>query len=154
MSHQVKLAELVFEDLDLLKKAIQDEGLTITDDMYGYGLNWRKGQNYTGLGKKQTLEFGISAEGAQSKCGIVCNEDGTYELVGDTWGVRYKTGSLEVLGSCLSQRYRLGQVRKVASAQGWNVVEAPTELLGYGTSEKATIILQPQRKTIAIGALA
>lgn len=149
MSHQVKLSELVFTDLDLLKKAVTDEGLKISEEVQGYYTRWQKGSAY---GKNQVVEFGITI-GGKTPCGVVRNtKDNTYELVGDEWGVTYQgTHGLKQLASNLNQRYRIEEVKKSAHACGWDVVDAPNIMLKYDSKDKLELKLK-KRATASVGA--
>jgi hypothetical protein len=149
MSHQVKLCDLAFTDIDLLKQAIAKEGLTITERMSGYYSQWNKGQSY---GRNQVVEFGINI-GGSTPCGVVKNtKDGTYELVGDEWGVTYGgVHGLKQLASHISQRYRIAEVEKAAASSGWEIVNAPEIMLDYNSKETLELKLK-KRNTISVGA--
>lgn len=149
MSHQVKLCDLAFTDLDLLKQAIAKEGPTISDGMTGYYSQWKKGQSY---GRNQVVEFGIQV-GKSTPCGVVKNtKDGTYELVGDEWGTNYQgVQGLKQLSSHISQRYRIEEVKKAAASSGWEVVNAPDIMLDYNSKDTIELKLK-KRNTISVGA--
>jgi hypothetical protein len=123
----------------------------MTETINGYYTAWNKGKAYNS--GRQIVQMGIKI-GSKAPCGIVQNQDGSCELVGDEWDVSYRgvTG-LRELGSRLAQRYRIEQVKKVAAQQGWEIVEQPKELLKAGSKEKMKIELRQHTKT-AIGLLA
>lgn len=148
MSHQVKLSQLSYKDIDILKKAISNEGLKITDRLDGYYLDWSKGARYS---DNQTLEFGIQID-SKSPCGIVKNKDGTYELVGDTWGVSYRgVSGLKQLSSNLEQQYRIAEAQTAAQRLGMSI-SVPKELLAYDSKDEIEIVLT-KKQVASVGML-
>lgn len=154
MSHQTKLSSVVFTDIGILRQAIQEEGLSISETMTGYYENWDQGKNYT---SGQTLEFGIKVGGhyrRNSPCGIVRNNsNNTYELVGDDYGISYDgVSGLKQLASNLSQRYRILDVKKKAALNGWEVVSIPSRLLRYNSKESIDLTLR-KKSTSFVGVM-
>lgn len=129
MSHQVKLATLEFTNLDILKKAIQEEGLSISSVMHGYYKNWTEGDIYRESESRGTVLFGITIPDKSSPCGIIENENGTFELVGDSWGVTYNgTYGLDELSSRISQRYCIIEAVDTAEKTGFQPFSIPNTL--------------------------
>lgn len=148
MSHQVKLSQLSYKNIEDLKKAIADEGLTITDRMDGYYKNWNKGAAYS---TTETMEFGIKI-GSKSPCGVVSLKDGTYKLVGDEWGVSYGGHhGLKQLSSHLDQRYRIVEAKRAAQKLGFNIT-IPKKILDYNSKDEIEIVLT-KKQVASVGML-
>ena len=146
MSKQVRLVNLAFTDLDILKKSCVDQGLRITDKMHTWGRDYQKGDSY---GRNLEFVMGIDT-GGKSNMGIARNtETGTYQLVSET----YDAYGLENVSAGICQRYRLNEIEAKAEATGWEIVEAPSAMLKNGSREKTRTVLE-QKQKVTIGMMA
>ena len=157
MSHQVKLTNITMTDVETLKQAILDEGLTIDNNGFqGYSRNYATGASHSD-GK---VLFGINIGGGASRyhnvpCGVVQSEDGKLHIVGDEYSVEYQGEyGLRQLSCNLQQRYGILDTINAADATGkWRVVEQPAELLKWNSKEDITLIFE-EEAGMTIGALA
>jgi len=147
MSHQVKLCTQPFTDLRILKEAIQDleeQGITINEsgfyDYSGYkltpGTKW--GSTNSTIVCGINLPTGRTGQRENTPMGIVDKGNGTYEIVGDSYGLRYKNsyGLTQAIAE-ISQRYTLREQQETVIKEmeakfpgsQWTVTEFPTGIL-------------------------
>jgi hypothetical protein len=120
MSHFTKCA-LKMTNLAALKKALADLALKFTEAQSDQLAVVR---GYRG----DTLRAAISIDMGRYDVGVVDNQDGTYDLVADWWGVETTKGvSEEEFKSQLSQRYQYHNVKQACEDKGYSVEEEVNE---------------------------
>jgi hypothetical protein len=159
MSHQVKLTNITMTDIEILKRAIMDEGLTIDSNGFqGYSRHYAAGTKH----QNGTVLFGINIRKGAGRysnvpCGVTQSEDGKLHIVGDEYGVEYQGEyGLRQLSCNLQQRYGILDTIEAAEASGmgkWNVVEQPEELLKWNSKGKTRLVFE-EEAGMAVGALA
>jgi hypothetical protein len=120
MSHFTK-CDLKLKNRDSLEKAIADLELPCNTA--------QQGQSVTVRGwRGQTLEATMAVDMGTYDVGVVRNDDDTYDLVADWWGVETTKGVTEQeFKEKLSQRYAYHQVMSACAAQGYDVQTETSE---------------------------
>lgn len=120
MSHFTKCA-LKMTNLAAIKKALADLGHTFTEAQQGQTVSVR---GYQG----DTLQAAISIGMGRYDIGVIDNQDGTYDLTADWWGVETTKGiSEEEFKHQLSQRYQYHNVKQACEDKGYSVEEEVNE---------------------------
>ena len=120
MSHFTKCA-LKMTNLAAIKKALADLNFKFTEEEQGQGALVR---GYRG----DSLRAKISVDMGRYDVGIVENQDGTYEVTADWWGVETTKGvSEEEFKHQLSQRYQYHNVKQACEEKGYTVEEEENE---------------------------
>ena len=118
MSHFTK-CDLKLNNLDAVKKALDDLGWAYTEAEAEVGATVRGWRG-------QTLEAAMSINMGKYDVGVVQNEDGSYHLTADWWGVETTKGLSEAeFKNKLNHRYSYHRV-----------VKAPRAASGPGSSMK------------------
>ena len=116
MSHFTK-CDLKMTNYEALKKALADMELMFQEAEEGATVSVR---GYRG----QTLDASLKIDMGTYDIGVVDNEDGTYDLTADWWGVETTKGvSEEELKTKLKQRYAYHNVLMACEAKGYSVEE-------------------------------
>jgi hypothetical protein len=120
MSHFTK-CELKMTNLQAIKNALDD-------------LEWdyeeaTAGQSVTVRGwRGQTLEAAMSINMGKYDIGVVKNENGTFDLVSDWWGIETTKGLTETeLKNTISQKYQYHNVKMACEDKGYSVEEEVNE---------------------------
>lgn len=75
-----------------------------------------------------TLKAAIKVDMGQYDIGVIANEQGTYDLVADWWGVETTKGVSEAeFKDQLSQRYQYHNVKQACEEKGWALEEEVNE---------------------------
>ena len=120
MSHFTK-CDLKITNLVALKKALADMGLTFNEAKNEHGVVVR---GYKGA----TLNAAVSIDMGKYDIGVVQQQDGTYELVSDWWGVETTRGVTEKeFVEELTQKYAYQRVVIACEEQGYTMEETKTE---------------------------
>jgi hypothetical protein len=120
MSHFTKCA-LKMTNLAAIKKALADLDLKFTEAEQGQSAVVR---GYRG----DTLKAAISIDMGRYDVGVIANEDGTYDITADWWGVETTKGvSEEEFKHQLSQRYQYNNVKMACEEKGYSVEEEVNE---------------------------
>jgi uncharacterized protein YajQ (UPF0234 family) len=120
MSHFTKCA-LKMTNLAALKKALADMQLKFTEAAQGQTVTVR---GYRG----DKLQAAMSIDMGRYDIGVVENEDGTYGIVADWWGVETTKGvSQQEFEHQLNQRYQYHNVKEACEAKGYAVEEEVNE---------------------------
>ncbi|MBA3462145.1 MAG: DUF1257 domain-containing protein [Deltaproteobacteria bacterium] len=120
MSHFTKCA-LKMTNLRAVKKALADLKLNYNEAEQGQSVTVR---GYRG----DTLKAAIAVDMGRYDVGVVDNEDGTYDLTADWWGVETTKGvSEEEFKHQLSQRYQYHNVKQACEEKGYAVEEEVNE---------------------------
>ncbi|HEY4056648.1 MAG TPA: DUF1257 domain-containing protein [Kofleriaceae bacterium] len=120
MSHFTKCA-LKMTNLAAIKKALQDMQLKFTEAEQGQSATVR---GYRG----DTLKAAISVDMGRYDVGVVDNQDGTFDITADWWGVETTKGvSEEEFKHQLSQRYQYHNVKQACEEKGYSVAEEVNE---------------------------
>ena len=120
MSHFTKCA-LKMTNLVALKKALADMQLKITEAEQGQQVNVR---GYRG----DKLQAAMSIDMGRYDIGVIENQDGTYEITADWWGVETTKGvSEEEFKNQLSQKYQYHNVKMACEDKGYSVEEEVNE---------------------------
>lgn len=120
MSHFTKCA-LKMTNLAAIKKALQDMQLKFTEAEQGQSATVR---GYRG----DTLKAAISVDMGRYDVGVVDNQDGTFDITADWWGVETTKGvSEEEFKNTLSQRYQYHNVKQACEEKGYAVSEEVNE---------------------------
>ncbi|HEY4176979.1 MAG TPA: DUF1257 domain-containing protein [Kofleriaceae bacterium] len=120
MSHFTKCA-LKMTNLAAIKKALQDMELKFTEAEQGQSATVR---GYRG----DTLKAAISVDMGRYDVGVVDNQDGTFDITADWWGVETTKGvSEEEFKNTLSQRYQYHNVKQACEEKGYAVSEEVNE---------------------------
>jgi hypothetical protein len=116
MSHFTK-CELKMTNLAAIKAALAD--LQMKSEFA------EENQQVTVRGYRgDTLKAAIKIDMGQYDIGVIANEQGTYDLVADWWGVETTKGvSEEELKTRLKQRYAYHNVLMACEAKGYSVEE-------------------------------
>lgn len=120
MSHFTK-CELKLKNLAALKRALEDLELGYEEAEQGQAATVR---GYRG----QTMEAKLSINMGKYDVGVVMNEDGTYDMVADWWGVEVTKGlSQEEFTQQVNQRYQYNNVRQACESKGYTLEEEEVE---------------------------
>jgi hypothetical protein len=120
MSHFTK-CEMKMTNLAALKKALEDLKLSYQADEAGQGVVVR---GYRG----DTLKAAMSIDMGKYDIGVIANEDGTYDLTADWWGVETTKGVSEAeFKDQLSQKYQYHNVKMACEEKGYSVEEELNE---------------------------
>lgn len=120
MSHFTKCA-LKMTNLQAIKKALEDLKHKVS-----YA---EQGQTVTVRGfRGDTLQAAAKIDMGRYDIGVVENQDGTYELAADWWGVETTHGtSEEEFRDQLAQRYQYHNVKQACEEKGYAVEEEVNE---------------------------
>jgi len=120
MSHFTKCA-LKMTNLAAIKKALADLQLKFVEAEQGQSVTVR---GYRG----DTLKAAISVDMGRYDVGVIDNQDGTFDITADWWGVETTKGvSEEEFKHQLSQRYQYHNVKQACEAQGYTLEEEVNE---------------------------
>ncbi|HEY3802467.1 MAG TPA: DUF1257 domain-containing protein [Kofleriaceae bacterium] len=120
MSHFTKCA-MKMTNLVALKKALEAMELKFTEAEQGQQVNVR---GYRG----DKLQAAMSIDMGRYDIGVVGNEDGTYDIIADWWGVETTKGvSEEEFKNTLSQKYQYHNVKQACEEKGYAVEEEVNE---------------------------
>jgi len=120
MSHFTKCA-LKMTNLAAIKKALADLQHQFTEAEEGQSVTVR---GYRG----DTLKAAISVNMGRYDVGIIDNQDGTYGVTADWWGVETTKGiSEEEFQNTLSQKYQYHNVKQACEEKGYAVDEEVNE---------------------------
>ena len=120
MSHFTKCA-LKMTNLAALKKALADMQLKFTEAEQGQSVNVR---GYRG----DKLQGVMSIDMGRYDIGVVDNQDGTYGVTADWWGVETTKGvSEEEFQNQLAQKYQYHNVKQACEEKGYAVEEEVNE---------------------------
>jgi len=120
MSHFTK-CEMKMTNLAALRKALEDLRLAFQADETGQGVVVR---GYRG----DTLRAAMSIDMGKYDIGVVANQDGTYDLTADWWGVETTKGVSEAeFKDLLSQKYQYHNVKMACEEKGYAVEEEVNE---------------------------
>ena len=120
MSHFTKCA-LKMTNLAAIKKALADMQLSFTEAEQGQSVNVR---GYRG----DKLQAAISVDMGRYDVGVVDNQDGTFDITADWWGVETTKGvSEDEFKHQLSQRYQYHNVKQACEDKGYSVEEEVNE---------------------------
>jgi len=120
MSHFTKCA-LKMTNLVALKKALADMQVKFTEAEQGQYVTVR---GYRG----DKLQAAISIDMGRYDIGVTDNNDGTYDIVADWWGVETTKGvSEEEFKDQLSQKYQYHNVKQACEEKGYAVEEEVNE---------------------------
>jgi hypothetical protein len=108
-------------NLAALKKALEAMELKFTEAEQGQQVNVR---GYRG----DKLQAAMSIDMGRYDIGVVGNEDGTYDIIADWWGVETTKGvSEEEFKNTLSQKYQYHNVKQACEEKGYAVEEEVNE---------------------------
>ena len=120
MSHFTKCA-LKMTNLAAIKKALADLQLKFTEAEQGQTAVVR---GYRG----DKLQAAISIDMGRYDIGVIANEQGTYDLVADWWGVETTKGVSEAeFKDQLSQKYQYHNVKMACEEKGYALEEEVNE---------------------------
>jgi len=120
MSHFTKCA-LKMTNLAAIKKALADLQLKFTEQEENQGVTVR---GYRG----DSLKAAISVDMGRYDIGVVDNQDGTYGVTADWWGVETTNGtSEEEFQNQLAQKYQYHNVKQACEEKGYSVEEEVNE---------------------------
>jgi hypothetical protein len=120
MSHFTKCA-LKLTNLAAIKKALADMQMKTVEAEDGQSVTVR---GYRG----DTLKAAISVDMGRYDIGVVDNQDGTYDLTADWWGVETTKGvSEDEFKHQLNQRYQYHNVKQACEEKGYAVEEELNE---------------------------
>lgn len=120
MSHFTKCA-LKMTNLQAIKKALEDLQHNVTYAEQGQTVTVR---GYRG----DTLQAAAKIDMGRYDIGVVQNQDGTYELAADWWGVETTKGvSEDEFRDELAQKYQYHNVKQACEEKGYAVEEELNE---------------------------
>lgn len=120
MSHFTKCA-LKMTNLAAIKKALEDMKLEYLEASQGQSVTVR---GYRG----DTLQAALSVNMGRYDVGVVDNQDGTFDITADWWGVETTKGvSEDEFKHQLSQRYQYHNVKQACEEKGYSVEEELNE---------------------------
>jgi len=120
MSHFTK-CDLKLNSLEAVKKALDDLGWAYTEAEAEVGATVRGWRG-------QTLEAAMSINMGKYDVGVVKNEDGSYHLTADWWGVETTKGlSEEEFKNKLNHRYSYHRVVQACEDKGYSFEEEVNE---------------------------
>ena len=116
MSHFTK-CDLKMTNVEALKKALAEMDLKFVEAEQNQSVMVR---GYRG----DKLQAAISIDMGRYDIGVIDNQDGTYDITADWWGVETTKGvSEEELKTRLKQRYAYHNVLMACEAKGYSVEE-------------------------------
>lgn len=116
MSHFTK-CELKMVNLQAIKNACDDLGWEYQEATAEQGVTVRGWRG-------QTLEAEMSINMGKYDIGVVKNENGTYDLVSDWWGIETTKGLTEnELKNTINQKYQYHNVKIACEDKGYEVEE-------------------------------
>jgi len=120
MSHFTKCA-LKMTNLAAIKKALADLNHKFTEAQQGQTVNVR---GYRG----DKLQAAMSIDMGRYDIGVVAEQDGTYSVIADWWGVETTKGvSEEEFRNQLAQKYQYHNVKQACEDKGYSVEEEVNE---------------------------
>jgi hypothetical protein len=120
MSHFTKCA-LKMTNLAAIKKALEDMQLKFTEAVEGQSVSVR---GYRG----DKLQGVMSIDMGRYDIGVVDNQDGTYGVTADWWGVETTKGiSEQEFQDTLAQKYQYHNVKQACEEKGYAVEEEVNE---------------------------
>ena len=120
MSHFTKCA-LKMTNLAALKRALADMQLKFTEAEANQSVTVR---GYRG----DKLQAAISIDMGRYDIGVIANQDGTYDITADWWGVETTKGvSEEEFRNELAQKYQYHNVKMACEDKGYSVEEEVNE---------------------------
>ena len=120
MSHFTKCA-LKMTNLAAIKKALEDMKLKVNYAEQGQSVMVR---GYRG----DSLQAAMSIDMGRYDIGVIENQDGTYEITADWWGVETTKGvSEEEFRNELAQKYQYHNVKQACEDKGYSVEEELNE---------------------------
>ena len=120
MSHFTKCA-LKMTNLAAIKKALADMQLKFTEAVEGQTVTVR---GYRG----DKLQAAMSIDMGRYDIGVVDNQDGTFGITADWWGVETTKGvSEEEFKDQLNQKYQYHNVKQACEEKGYAVEEEVNE---------------------------
>jgi len=120
MSHFTKCA-LKMTNLAAIKKALADMNHEYVEAANGQSVTVR---GYRG----DTLQAALSVNMGRYDVGVIDNQDGTYDITADWWGVETTKGvSEDEFKHQLSQRYQYHNVKQACEEKGYAVEEEVNE---------------------------
>lgn len=120
MSHFTKCA-MKMTNLAAIKKALADLNLKFNEATQGQTVSVR---GYRG----DKLQAAMSIDMGRYDIGVVDNQDGTYDMIADWWGVETTKGVSEAeFKDQLSQRYQYHNVKQACEEKGYAVEEEVNE---------------------------
>ena len=120
MSHFTKCA-LKMTNLQAIKKALEDLNHNVTYAEQGQTVTVR---GYRG----DTLQAAAKIDMGRYDIGVIENQDGTYELAADWWGVETTKGvSEDEFRDQLAQKYQYHNVKQACEEKGYAVEEELNE---------------------------
>ena len=120
MSHFTKCA-LKMTNLAAIRQALADLKLRVNEAEAGQTVMVR---GYRG----DKLQAAMSVDMGRYDIGVVDNQDGTYDIVADWWGVETTHGtSEEAFKNQLNQRYQYHNVKQACEEKGYAVEEEVNE---------------------------
>ena len=120
MSHFTKCA-LKMTNLAAIKKALADMQLQYTEAQLGQPAFVR---GYRG----DKLQAAISVDMGRYDIGVIDNQNGTYDITADWWGVETTKGvSEEEFQNELAQKYQYHNVKQACEEKGYAVEEEVNE---------------------------
>jgi hypothetical protein len=120
MSHFTKCA-LKMTNLQAIKKALEDMKLKVNYAEQGQQVTVR---GYRG----DKIQAAMSIDMGRYDIGVLENQDGTYEITADWWGVETTKGvSEEEFKNTLSQKYQYHNVKQACEEKGYSVEEEVNE---------------------------
>ncbi|CAN5335749.1 DUF1257 domain-containing protein [soil metagenome] len=120
MSHFTKCA-LKMTNLNAIKKALEDMQLKFTTAEEGQSVSVR---GYRG----DKLQAAMSIDMGRYDIGVIENQDGTYGVTADWWGVETTKGvSEQEFQDQLAQKYQYHNVKQACEEKGYAVEEEVNE---------------------------
>ena len=120
MSHITK-CELKMTNLAAIRAALEDLKLTYEEAAQGQQVVVR---GYRG----DTLKAAFKIDMGRYDIGVIANENGTYDITADWWGVETTKGvSEEEFKNQLSQRYQYHNVKQACEEKGYALEEEVEE---------------------------
>ncbi len=120
MSHFTKCA-LKMTNLAAIKKALEDMQLKFTEAEEGQSVSVR---GYRG----DKLQAAMSIDMGRYDIGVIQNEDGTFGVTADWWGVETTKGVSEAeFQDQLAQKYQYHNVKQACEEKGYAVEEEVNE---------------------------
>ncbi len=126
MSHITIVSDIAITDLDILEEAA---------NRLGYHMKKGTSIRYHG-GTQNTAEYIIEVPGTDWNIGVVKQKDGSYKLVGDTYGDRGRKVAEAV--KKIAQLYTAEATASAARKQGYSVMEE--YLAGQGSYHIQVIV--------------
>lgn len=121
MSHFSR-CDVNINDLEALKEALGDLGLNFSVA----GEHPVKVRGWQG----QTQDAEIAISYGQYDVGIVDNNDGTYSMVADWWGIKHSGKTQEQIRNEIMQRYTYRRITTAARSKGFQITEEEVDEQG------------------------